>query len=189
MWVMLNDAFFSIVSKDCAPDELMVRARRPGDIEKVFPETAGKVTEYTASDYHYRARVKRCDIARALAKEVASITYSNFKSSVKDYDLHNAYMRVWNAMADLQPQAPYAGRRGRLYGRPGLVDVLPAGETETELQRLDRLTPFEEAHVFATGHMPDDDVFPDAHAFMVSNRSRKPKPAKKRRAKKNTRGR
>ena len=37
MWIMLSDAFFSIVSKNCGPDELMVRARRKGDIEKAFP--------------------------------------------------------------------------------------------------------------------------------------------------------
>ena len=55
MWVMLNDCFFSIVSKDCARDELMVRARRPGDIEKVFPNA--KVTEYTVSDYQDRKSV------------------------------------------------------------------------------------------------------------------------------------
>jgi hypothetical protein len=31
-WIMLNNAFFSIVKKDCPVDHLLVRARRPGDI-------------------------------------------------------------------------------------------------------------------------------------------------------------
>lgn len=105
---MLSDCFVSIVSKDCGPDELMVRARRPGDIEKLFPGVI--VTEYTASDYHYRAAIKKTAIKAALANEVDRVTYDNFKSSVDDYPLHNAYMRVWTAMASLQPQAPYSGK-------------------------------------------------------------------------------
>ena len=38
MWLMMNDCFLSIVAKDCKEDELLVRARRPGDIERVFGE-------------------------------------------------------------------------------------------------------------------------------------------------------
>ena len=102
MWLMLSDCFVSIVSKDCGPDELMVRARRPGDIEKLFPGVV--VTEYTASDYHYRAAVKKTAIKAALANEVDRVTYDNFLSSVR-------HMRVWTAMASLQPQTPYSGNR------------------------------------------------------------------------------
>jgi hypothetical protein len=114
MWFMLNDCFLSIVNKDCARDELMVRARRPGDIEKLFPKA--QVTEYTASDYHYRAAVKRTELAEALVGEISRVTYSNFKDSVQDKPLHDAYLRVWHAMAALQPKRPYAGaswNRGR----------------------------------------------------------------------------
>lgn len=109
MWIMLNDCFFSIVSKDCARDELMVRARRPGDIEKVF--TKAKVTEYTASDYHYRAAVKKEDIKAAMCGEIDRVSYSNFKSSVQDRPLHDAYLGVWTEMARLQPNKPYSGIR------------------------------------------------------------------------------
>ena len=42
MWIMHSDCFLSIVSKGCGPTELLVRARRNGDIEKVFP--SAKVT-------------------------------------------------------------------------------------------------------------------------------------------------
>lgn len=109
MWIMLNDCFFSIVQKDCARDELMVRARRPTDIEKVFPELEGKVKEFTASDYHYRAAIKKDRIKEAIANEIDRVIYSNFKSSVDDRPLHDAYLRVWHAMAALQPNQPYAG--------------------------------------------------------------------------------
>ncbi len=100
-------SFFSIVNKDCARDELMVRARRPGDIEKLFPDA--KVTEFTASDYHYRAAVKIEKIGTALVAELGRVTYSNFKDSVTDRPLHDAYLRVWTAMASIQPKRPYAG--------------------------------------------------------------------------------
>ena len=107
MWLCLNDCFLSLVSKDCARDEVMVRARRKGDIEKIFP--SAKVTRFTKSDYLYRAPVKRADVKTALAGEVDRITYDNFKSSVTDMPLHNAYLRCWTAMAALQNPAPYSG--------------------------------------------------------------------------------
>lgn len=56
-----------------------------------------------------RAAVKKTAIKAALANEVDRVTYDNFKSSVDDDPLHNAYTRVWTAMASLQPQAPYSG--------------------------------------------------------------------------------
>lgn len=107
MWLCLNDCFLSIVSKDCARDELLVRARRKGDIEKVFPEAA--VRRDARADYLFRAVVKRREIANALAGEVQRIAYGNFKDSVDDGNaagrrLHDAYMRVWSAMATLQPK-------------------------------------------------------------------------------------
>lgn len=101
MWLMISDAFFSIVHKDCARDELMVRARRQGDIEKVFPGT--KVRRDDRTDYLFRAVIKRDDVAKALVGELNRVTYPNFKDSVKDHKLHNAYLRVWSAIADLQP--------------------------------------------------------------------------------------
>ena len=107
MWLMLNDCFLSFVSKDCADDELMVRARRPGDIEKLFPDA--KVTKYTKSDYLFGAPVKKDAVRAALVAEVDRIVYNNFKNSVRDHALHDAYSSVWSTMADLQPLPPYSG--------------------------------------------------------------------------------
>jgi hypothetical protein len=108
VWIMLSDAFFSIVHKDCARDELLVRARRRGDIEKVWPEA--KVTEIDTADYLFRAVIKRADITAALSGEVQRITYGNFKNSVEDGPLHDAYMRVWTAMASVQESPPYGDK-------------------------------------------------------------------------------
>src|ERR1700743_3117202 len=107
MWLMLNDAFLSFVSKDCKPSELLVRARRPGDIEKIFPKA--KVTEYDRSDYQFRAVVPIVDVKAAMAEEVDRVVYNNFKNSVRDHDLHHAYNQVWGTMAKLQPKPPYSG--------------------------------------------------------------------------------
>jgi hypothetical protein len=107
MWVMLYDCFFSIVAKDCAADELMVRARRKGDINKVW-KTA-KVTCYTKSDYRYRAAIKKVDIIAALSTEIMDIDYDNFKNAVQDKAYHDALLTVWTAMANLQEVPPYSG--------------------------------------------------------------------------------
>lgn len=121
MWIMLNDCYFSIVYKDCARDELMVRARRPGDIEKLFPKAI--VTEYTASDYHYRAAVKVEVIDAAIIGEIHRVTYSNFKDSVTDRPLHDAYLKVWTAMASLQPKRPYSGSTRSAFDFGELLDL------------------------------------------------------------------
>ena len=56
MWIMTNNSYLSIVNK-CGPPELLVKARRAGDIEEVFPNA--KVTRRTDSDYLYRAILPR----------------------------------------------------------------------------------------------------------------------------------
>lgn len=109
MWLALNDCFLSIVKKDCPEDSLLVRARRPGDIEKVFGRRT-KVTRATDADYLYRAVIAKDDVVRAMQDEVLRISYGNFKDSVADDDLHDAYMKVWSAMAALQSPGPYSDR-------------------------------------------------------------------------------
>ncbi len=111
MWICFNNAFLSVVHKDCGPDELLVRARRPGDIERVFPNAS--VVESTDTDYRYRAVVSRDDVSAAVVNQVNSMKYSNFKNTVRDDALHSAYARVWGVMANLQPSAPYSGVRLR----------------------------------------------------------------------------
>ena len=104
MWLCLRDSFLSIVAKDCAANELLVRARRPGDIEKVFPNA--KVTRNTNSDYLYRAVLPRDVVKQAVAAMIDQIDYPNFKDSVQDGSLHAAYVGVWHAMAGLQHPPP-----------------------------------------------------------------------------------
>lgn len=117
MWICLNNSFLSVVSKDCAADELLVRARRAGDIERVFPTAV--VRQSPTNDYRYRAVVKRDTVAAAMVAAVKDLDYDNFKDSVDDHALHDAYSAVWGVMGRLQPGGPYGQRLGR--GR-GLFD-------------------------------------------------------------------
>ena len=107
MWLCLNDAFLSIVQKDFPAGSLLVRARRPGDIEKVFGRDV-KVKRSTDSDYLFRAIVPIGQVKMAMERAVENISYENFKDSVKDHTLHLAYARVWSTMAGLQNPRPYS---------------------------------------------------------------------------------
>lgn len=109
MWICLSDAFLSIVHKDCQPDELLVRARRQGDIQKVFPDAVVKKT--IGNDYLYRATVKRTVVGEAMTKLAMDADYDNFKNTVRDNKLHSAFNRIWHVMADLQVVPPYSSRQ------------------------------------------------------------------------------
>lgn len=100
MWVALNDAFLSVVDKAKDKSFLVVRARKQGDIEAVFPDA--KVQVGGGTDYKYRATIPRARVAQAIADRITNISYSNFKNSVKDRARHDAYMKVWVAMMALQ---------------------------------------------------------------------------------------
>ncbi len=103
MWVFLSESFLSIVTDTSSmTGELLVRARRHGDIERVFP--LAKVRRTRKSDYGYRATIPRETVAAVIAIEVSNIDYDNFKNSVpmKHVDRHNAYLRVWSTMEAFQ---------------------------------------------------------------------------------------
>jgi len=96
MWIFLNDAFLSIVDKGGDGMTLLVRARREGDIERVFPDATVQTTP--RNDYRYRARIQREAVANAISEAVQSINYGNFKGSVMERARHDAYMDVWEVM-------------------------------------------------------------------------------------------
>ena len=57
MWVIMNKAYFSIVENKNNQEELLVRARVAGDIERVFPDA--EVLKNTGADYLYRASISK----------------------------------------------------------------------------------------------------------------------------------
>ena len=96
MWVFMNDSFISIVSHRDKPGVLLVRARKPRDIEAVFPDAQS--WEDARADYAFRAEVPAEQAALTLAARVNSIGYDNFKNSVKEKRRHDTYMKVWEVM-------------------------------------------------------------------------------------------
>lgn len=100
MWICLNNAFLSIVAHRTRPEFLLIRARLKGDIERVFPGAA--VSESAHNDYRFRTEVKRTDAARVFGAIVGGLRYDNFKHSVVEQDRHDAYVKAWEAMANLQ---------------------------------------------------------------------------------------
>jgi len=73
MWIFFSDAMLSIVDKGGDGSTLLVRAR-----------------------------IDREQVAQRIAEMVRAITYGNFKSSVREWDRHEAYLEVWRAMYDYQ---------------------------------------------------------------------------------------
>lgn len=104
MWIFLSDAFLSVVADKDDPSgpRLLVRARREGDIERVFPEA--DVTTTTAADYRYRAWLPRERVAAVLMEQVETLAYANFKSSIREHAYHEAAMGAWSVMHQYQGQ-------------------------------------------------------------------------------------
>src|SRR4051812_39889802 len=100
MWIFANNAFLSIVEFKGEPDLMLVRARLPGDIQAVFPDA--EVTVGGGTDYRFRAKLHRKEVAEAVFAQVMAVDYGNFKSSVKDKFRHDVYMKVWGVMIDAQ---------------------------------------------------------------------------------------
>lgn len=101
MWLFTSNSIVSIVDKgDTSGQTLLVRARKAGDIEQLFPDA--KVQVGGGTDYQYRSRIDRERVAQVVADQIRSINYSNFKNTVTDHDRHNAYLGVWREMYEFQ---------------------------------------------------------------------------------------
>ena len=102
MWVLLNNAFFSIVKNRNKKNELLVRARIKGDIEKVFPEA--NTFEDKNADYRYRAFIETSIVVDKISNEIFKIDYDIFKISISidDFSRTIAYGNVWKELYKLQ---------------------------------------------------------------------------------------
>jgi hypothetical protein len=123
MWIVLNDAFLSVVTHR-NPNMLLVRARKEADLEAIFPNA--KITHTPLRDYQFRCVVSRKAVKKALAFEVDRIDYDNFKNSVEDNERHDAYSAIWSTM--------FSWARGGFARKPGPMwkpIVERAGDTMT----------------------------------------------------------
>lgn len=106
MWIFLNDGFFSIVEDKINPAHLVVRARKSGDLERVFNTPPKNIIKLPHRDYMYRTYMARHDVSEILAKRILDINYPNFKDSIShdEADRKHAYSGVWGEMYDWQDE-------------------------------------------------------------------------------------
>ena len=97
-------------SMGCGPAELLVWARRAGDIEMVFPYA--KVTRHTNSDYLYRAVLPRDAVKQALAAMIDHIDTRTSRIPLK-----TGHCMLPISMSGVQRQ-DYNIRRQTPSGRP-----------------------------------------------------------------------
>jgi len=104
MWIFLSDAFLSVVADKDDPSgpRLLVRARREGDIERIFPDA--EVATTPTADYRFRAWLPRERVAAVMTQQVENLAYANFKSSICDHAYHDAAMGAWSVMHRYQGQ-------------------------------------------------------------------------------------
>jgi hypothetical protein len=113
MWIALNTGFLSVVTavpsmlpkaeKKRLKGEgrpLCVRARKAEHLQALFP--GRKVYQWKARDYPARIFIGAAALAEFMAQQVLNVDYGNFKSSVRDNELHDAYMGVWSVMNGYQ---------------------------------------------------------------------------------------
>ena len=110
MWLMTPVGFFSVVRKpaDVEFETLTVRARVRSDLEalktKYLPELSA-IQDSRVNDYRFRAVAPKVAVARAVARLVQDLDYSNFKDEV--HRLQGAprarlYHDVWATLHRLQ---------------------------------------------------------------------------------------
>lgn len=142
MWMMTKRGFISVVAFDPTKDKekrskreikswgkhpMLVRARLKGDIEQIRPFWRRlRVYEDKSADYAVRAIVPGSRLAEFFYFQVWEITYNSHFKEVAEANSpggidegkrrHSAYMRCWNALADLQATKPYSGS---YYGSDG----------------------------------------------------------------------
>ena len=116
MWFFGSDAFLSVVQHKTDPAILIVRSRRPGHIETMFPEAEVKTLD--GRDYQFRAELTRERVAERMQQYVMEMTATNFKDSVKEQAYHNACFGVWRAMESIQPKPAYSNYSGKKREHP-----------------------------------------------------------------------
>jgi hypothetical protein len=103
MWLCLNDGFLSVVADKNDQSRLMVRARRKNDLLSIFGPDA-KIVETPEADYRWRTFVTRAALRTVVDSRIDAISYTNFKNTVKDDDLHEVYMEFWNTHRHYQDE-------------------------------------------------------------------------------------
>lgn len=110
MWILTTFGFFSVVQK---PNDLTLTVRtRVGDdldgLRSRYLPGLGPTLTHGGSDYPFRAKIGREELAHAMAEIVRDVTYSNFKDAVAGELGHprsDLYHEVWASLRKLEKSA------------------------------------------------------------------------------------
>lgn len=110
MWLITPVGFFSVVQKptDIQAQTLTVRARVRSDLEALKAEylpELGPIQDSKVNDYRFRAVAPQAAVAKAMARLVENLDYSNFKDEVAERQGHaraHLYHDVWSTLYRLQ---------------------------------------------------------------------------------------
>lgn len=108
MWVLTTKGFVSIIQRpeDKAEGLLTVRARVRQDLIDLFGiDDEAMITDSLHTDYRYRVKLPKTDVATSLLDEALAIDYPNFKDAVarrQGPDRAEIYGRVWGNLYGLQ---------------------------------------------------------------------------------------
>jgi hypothetical protein len=122
MWIITQHGFISIVQDRKDPSKVWVRARIKEDIAAHFPAFADQIVTKPSADYSFRLIVPREVASMVMWNEVADVDYTSHAKEVMNRRSHpnnkrmSAYYKIWNALADLQPFAPFSGRPREVAG-------------------------------------------------------------------------
>lgn len=111
MWVFLPDSFLAVSEHALDPRWLAIRARFPGDIERVFPTAT--VTETREADYRFRTLVPREEVAEVIAAKVRRINYPALTAEIAELGDRrpDVYAEAWDVLR--RAQAAELSRRRR----------------------------------------------------------------------------
>ena len=96
MWLFTSQGMLSVVAHRDIPNTLMVRARSPDHITKLFPGADVKLTDN--ADYAYRTVIDRASFALFVINYIAEMSYDNFKNSIIEENYRNHCDQVWSTM-------------------------------------------------------------------------------------------
>jgi len=99
MWIFMTGAAVSLMAHRDRPDDLLVRSRCLGDMQRLLPDA--EIIEDETADYRYRAIVSRHVFSAIVARQVEAISYPNFKNSLEPNDdvRRHAYYGVYGSLA------------------------------------------------------------------------------------------
>ncbi len=102
MWLFLKNSFLSVVEDRNDKNNLLVRSRIKGDIEKIFSDA--EILQIPNSDYKFRSFIPRYKVIEKIKEELENINYPNFKNEVGKHDLERAsnYSKIWQIMYNFQ---------------------------------------------------------------------------------------